>query len=55
MKHVNKLNVKRGKLYVGSGKVQRRAFLLLLTIASRFIPIISLSGEILGKRLKKNI
>ena len=55
MKYVNKPNVKRGKLYLGSGKVQRRAFLPLLEIASRFMPIISLPGEILGKGQKKYI
>ena len=50
---VRKPYVERGRLYLGSGKVQKGEFLSFLAAASRFVPILSLAGEILGKGRKK--
>ena len=52
MKYIKKTYVKKGSLYLGSGKVQRGEFLPFLAAASRFIPIIPincLARENLGK------
>ena len=52
MKYVNKPYVKKGKLYLGSGKKQRR-FIPLLGIAAKLLPVPSTALSLLGKGKKK--
>ena len=47
--------VKRGRLYLGNGKVEKGRFLPFLAAASKFVLFLSLPGEIFGKGWKKNI
>ena len=53
MKYVNKPYVKKGKLYLGSGKKQRRRFIPLLGIAAKLLPVLSTALSLLGKGKKK--
>lgn len=39
MKYVNKPYVKKGKLYLGSGKKQRGGFIPLLGVATKLLPV----------------
>ena len=41
--------IKRGRSYLGGDKLQKGRFLPSLAAASKFVPILSLPGEILGK------
>ena len=53
MKYVNKPFLKRGKLYLGSGKNQRVGFVPLVGLTAKLLPIASTVLSILGKGKKK--
>ena len=53
MKYINKTYVKRGKFYLSSAKKQRCAFIPLLVLATKLLPVASTAPSLLGKSKKR--
>ena len=55
MKYVKKPYIKKGKLYLGSGKTQRDGFLPFLATATKILPLAASLIEGRGRRRRRRL